>query len=508
MKKKLIIFLLIILLIIAVIFIIEKINDSKINYEISKVNIYNFFEYYEDKKYGVIDKDGNIIIPANYNKIIIPNPERDVFICYNSDGNIQVFNSNKQEIFTEFNKVEPIKLKNVASILCYEKSVLKYEKDGLYGLIDFNGKTITKNIYNSIENLQSTEGKFLVSKNSKYGVINIKGKTLVKTDYDSIKTDEYFDIENEKNVKSGFIVSITTDDGYKYGYIDYKGKEILEVKFSDIVRIRELRDIYLIVSENGKYGAYKKDKNFIPHEYQSIIYDLSGGFIIQKNKNYGMANLKGVVKIPVNYTNIETKGIYIYAHNQRENIVYDYQGNKIDISFNKSIYETENSQYRVSIILNNDIMYYGIENKDGATLVKEGYSYIEYVFGDYFIAKDEKSNMGLINANGKTIIDFKYDSIQKIKGKNLIQISNKNKTYIYSSNLEVICEMKGAIIDNRKEFIKIYNDKKEKYFNNEGKEIFPEDEIIKKSKLNDLPEKIGEYVKTQYSLDNAFYVKK
>ena len=59
---------------------------------------------------------------------------------------LRIRNSQKEEKFTEFEKVEPIKLKNVASILCYEKSVLKYEKDGLYGLIDFNEKKITKNI--------------------------------------------------------------------------------------------------------------------------------------------------------------------------------------------------------------------------------------------------------------------------------------------------------------------------------------------------------------------------
>ena len=58
-----------------------------------------------------------------------------------------------------------------------------YEKDGLYGLITYNGKEITKPIYNSIENLRPTEGKFLVSKDGKYGCIDLNGNTLVKTDY-------------------------------------------------------------------------------------------------------------------------------------------------------------------------------------------------------------------------------------------------------------------------------------------------------------------------------------
>ena len=510
MKKKIIIFAIIILIIIAILFGVKKISDSKVNYEISKVNSFEFFAYYENNQYGVIDRQGNTIISAKYKKVIIPNPEKDIFVCYDENGYTKIFNSKNEEILTEYNKVEPIKLKNVASILCYEKSVLKYEKDGLYGIIDFDGKKVTKNIYNSIENLQSTEGKLLVSKDGKYGVINIKGTTLVETDYDSIKKDGYYNNKSEEYTRSGFIVSKTTEDGYKYGYIDYKGKKILDTKFNEITRIHDLEEIYLIVSENGKYGLYKNNKEIIAHEYQSIMYDESGELLLQKNKNYGMADLKGVIKIPVNYTNIETKGIYIYASNQKENIVYDNQGNKIDINFNKSIYKTENEQYRIFTMSNDNTTYYGIENKEGTTLVKEGYRYIEYAYKNYFIAIDKNDKLGVINANGKAVIDFKYDSLQKVKGKNMIQILNdkNDKTYIYSPDLEVICKMKDANIDIQDSFIRVYNDKEEKYFDNEGKEISKNDEIVKTNETKSLPKSIGEYVKTQYSLDNVFYVKK
>ena len=508
MKKKGIIFVIIILVVIAVLFGIKKINESKINYDISKVNTYNYFQYYENGQYGVIDKTGNTIISAKYKKVIIPNPEKDVFVCYEENDNTKIFNSQGEEILTEYNKVEPIKLKNIASILCYEKSVLKYEKDGLFGVIDFDGKKITKNIYNSIENLQSTEGKLLVSKDGKYGVINIKGTILVDLDYDSIKSDGYYNYEDY--VHAGFIVSKTTEDGYKYGYIDYRGKEILKNKYNEITRIPDLKDIYLIVSENGKYGAYKTNKKIIPHEYQSIIYDESGLLLLQKNKNYGMADLQGEIKIPVEYTDIQTKGIYIYASNQKENIVYNNQGNKIDINFNKSIYKTENEQYRITTIVNNNITYYGIENKKGTTLVKEGYSYIEYAYKNYFIAKNEKGKMGVINSNGKVVIDLKYDSLQKIKGKEMIQILNEknDKTYVYSPELKEICKMKNANIDIQDNFIKVSNDKEEKYFDNQGKEISKNSEIVKNNEVKGLPSVISEYVKTQYSLDNAFYVKK
>ena len=269
MKKRFIVFLIIILVIIGVIFGIRRINDSKINYRIEEVNKYNYAKLYENEKYGVIDLEGNVIISPEYKDIVIINPEKDIFICYQDDNSTKILNSKEEELFGGYENIQPIKLKNVASILCYEKNVLTYQKNGLYGLVDVSGKKITKNIYDSIENLKGTEGKLLVSKNGKYGVININGKRLVDTKYDNIKTDEYY-TENEKYLKAGFIVSNTTDDGFKIGYIDYTGKEILDAKYNDIIRITNIDDLYLIVAENGKYGLYKKSKNIIPFEYQSI----------------------------------------------------------------------------------------------------------------------------------------------------------------------------------------------------------------------------------------------
>ena len=210
MGKKILIFLIAILLIIGIIFGICKIKENSINYEISKVQDYKYFKYNENEKMGIIDKNGNIIIAAQYDDIIIPNLEKDIFICYDNQTNKnKVLNSKNEELFTQYDNIEPIKLKNVASILCYEKSVLKYEKDGLYGLIDFDGKEKTKNIYTQIENLQSTEGKFKVEKDGKYGIINLNGKKLVECNYDDISTDSYYNVENEYK-KSGFIVSNKT----------------------------------------------------------------------------------------------------------------------------------------------------------------------------------------------------------------------------------------------------------------------------------------------------------
>ena len=509
MKKKIAVIIFIILIILVAIFVGTKIINKKTNYEIQDVEIYKYVKYRKNDKYGVMDRDGNIITEAKFTKIEIPNPEKDVFICYESEDKSIVLNSSNQVLFKEYSKIEPIKLKNIASTLSYEKSALKYEKDGLYGLIDFNGKELTKNEYSAIENLQSTEGKFLVSKDSKFGVINSNGAKLVDTKYDKVATDSYY-AEDTKYEYSGFIVSNTTEDGYRYGYVDYKGNTILDIQYGNIIRIANEKEIYLIASKNGKYGVYRGKKEIIKPEYQSISYTDNGALIIEKNENFGIANLKGDIKVSTKYKKIEENGIYLYAENAKENTVYNSDGEKVDINFNKTIYKTKNDEYRITTLINNNIMYYGIENKEGKELVNEKYSYIEYIYDKYFIAQNEDEKYGVIDANGNKKIDFEYDLIQQVKGKNIIQAEKKENKNVefYGKNIEKAADMKSARVENKTGYIRIYNDKKEVFLDIDGKEITKESEIVKKELEKEMPSTIGEYTKVQYSLEDAYYMKK
>ena len=508
MKKKILIAILIILIILAGIFIAQKINTQKYNYEIASVEEYNYYIYQENDLYGIIDKDGKKVIDANYTNIVLPNPQKDVFVCYNGQKT-EIINSKNEKIFTEYEDIEPIKLKSVASTLAYEKSTLIYCKDGLYGLINTDGKKITDNIYDSIENLSPTEGKMLVSKNDKYGVIDIKGNTIVKTEYDKILSDGYY-TEKDQYKKSGFIVYVKTDDGYKCGYISYKGKTILDTKYGEIERINKEDDknIYLIASENGKNGLYKNSKNIIQNEYQAMTYyDDNDIIILQKNKKYGVAKLDGKIIVEVEQDSIESKGIYLYAKAGTNNKVYDNQGNVVDINYNRTVYKTENSDYQISTILNNNITYYGIIDKEGNKLVDENYRYIEYLYGTYFVATDDNGNLGVINSNGKVVLDMKYSSLQKIKGKNIIQAVEKgqNTSEFYSSEMKEIAKIeKPGVQTENDDYIVIIDNEEKMYFDNNGNKI----QDISKLKKENYPDKIGDYSKEQVTVENVYYIKK
>lgn len=506
--KKIIIISIILIIAIATFFII-KTNKSKYEYNITKIESFEYLTLISNEKHGIINKKGEIIISPIYTEIIIPNPEKDIFFCYNGDS-VQVLNSKNEKIFTDFEKVEPIKLKNVATTLNYEKSTFKFEKDGKYGLINLDGKTISKNEYESIENLALCEGLFLVKQNGKYGVININGTTIIKPSYDNIKSDEYYTKEDGYK-KCGFIVSNKTTDGYRFGYITNKGEKYLEANYNSISRIYPKdvsQDIVLIASQKGQYGVFKNKKNIIATEYQSIEYDENSNLLItEKNKKYGAASLEGKVVIPNENTSIESKGIYIYAKQALENKVYDYEGNKINISFNKAIYKTENDNYRISTLENNEDVYYGIVDKSGNTLVNEKYSFIEYAFGTYFIAKNEDGKYGIISSNGKEVIEFKYNVLQKLKDKNIIQAADsKEETTLFGTNLKVILTAKNASISNEERYIKISSEEKTIYLDSEGNKIDENSDLVKNSSKLLEPEKIGKYKKVQFTLENVYYI--
>ena len=486
-KKNIVILTLIIIIILAIIgyFIGQKIQKERRKYEIETISEYKYFVVKENNKYGVIDSKGNKIIETEYENVKIPNPEKDVFICYKNEST-EILNEKKEKILTEYENIEPLRLKNVQTDLMYEKSVLKYSKDGKYGIINLAGKKITNAIYEEIDTLQFKEGELLVKKDGKYGVINIKGTTLVKPQYDKIEVDKFYE-EGNGYKKAGYIVSNTTEEGYRYGYINIEGKKIIDTKYNDLYRVMEINsdDVYIICAENGKYGLLKNGKQIINNEYQSLVYNESNNTVTAlKGKKCGVISINGKTIIPFEYKQIDISGEYIYTTTADDNTkVYDSNGKETNIQGNMAIINVENTDYKIYINTQNDKTTYSIY-KDEQELTKNKYTYITYLFDNYFIACNENGKLGVIDNSEKTQIEFMYNSIQQIENTNMIQAVNNStkKTEIYSKKMKKICELENATIENNIEYLKIYNDNEIKYISKDEKEV-ENKEVFKNNKI-------------------------
>lgn len=477
MKKKNVVILLAVVLILVVIasMIIHHImiKNGK-SYEIEEIKDYHYFILKQDNQYGVMDKKGNTIILPEYSEIKIPNPEKAVFICY-QDEKIKVLNERREEILAKYNKAQPIRLRNISSDLMYEKSVLKYEEDGKWGIISFEGKEITKPIYDEIDSLPYKEGELLVKQNGKYGMINIKGKELIKIEYDEVKVDEYYTDENRYRY-AGYIVLSKTQEGYRYGYLNYKGEEVLKTEYNEISRVTEIHDdtnSYLICAKNGQYGLMKNQEKIIENEYQSIQYDENNKvFVMEKSKNYGIANLEGKIIVPLQFNEIDITGIYLYARNEQGITVYNSNGTQVNIDPNVAILNTSNEKYKIRINNENGTKY-GVISKDGKQLLEEKYNYIEYLYDNYFIASNENGKLGILDDKGNIKIEMIYDSLQRIPDTDLIQttLAKEEIIQIDTKEMKKVCEMKNATIQVENNYIKVYNEWEEKYFTKEGKEL-------------------------------------
>ena len=456
--------------IIAISYYFIKENSRK--YEIAEITNYQYFTLKKNNTYGVIDKNQNIIIEPSYTEVIIPNPELPVFFC-EQEGNITILNEQNQEIFTEYENVEPIRLKNIASNLMYEKTVLKYSENGKYGLIDYTGKRITRAIYEELDSLTYKEGELLVKQDGKYGVINIRGNKLVNIEYDQVEVDGYYTDENEYKY-SGYIVSNTTEEGYRYGYVDYTGKELLGTEYNELERIAEIEDnenVYLIAAKNGQYGVMKNTENIINNEYQSITYDSKNEvFVVEKSKKYGITKLDGKIIVPVEYNQIDITGIYLYAQNDQGTTVYNNNGTEANIDPDISILDTTNENYRIRI--DNEIeTKYGVIDKEGKQLIEEKYNYLEYLYNDLFIASSENGQLGVINDKDEVKINFECNSVQKVENTDLIRSVVDQTTRIYKKDMTLACELTGATVTEEENYIKIANNDETKYLDKEGNEL-------------------------------------
>lgn len=495
-KKKVIVFIVLVLIIIAVAvsLIIYFSERAKYIFDVEYVsNIeYNIIE--KDGSYGVIDGDGNIVVEPTYNVIQIPNPSKPLFICmsnYNTETKeyeTKVLNEKREQIITGYSNVQAIPTDSTADGVPYENTVLKYKKDGKYGIISTEGEEITEPIYEDISAVTYKEGMLLVKENGKYGVININGKVVIKPEYDNITVDNYYDAET-KYQKTGFIVCNINEEGYRYGYVDYRGKKILDTIYTEIERVTEIEnedDIYIIAYKDGQAGLLKNKKVVLNYEYEEIMYySYNDVFIVQRNGKQGIADRNGNIKIDTKYTNMSFGGIYVNVTDENnESKILDLNGNEVTDGYVAKMPTQDGMHY---IVYDEEGIYKIIDN-NGNIVIDKQYTNIEEIGNNYYIVANNRNN-GIIDLSGKSLVELKYNSIVKIDNTELLQanISETSTVSLINKNMEVVVTMDDANIDIEDGYIRLYSENENKYFDYAGKElkaeeVFPNNNIYASEK--------------------------
>lgn len=465
----------IVAVIIIAISIMAIINEVQLHYKVEEISEYKYFTLEQNQKYGVIDRNGNIVIEAEYGAVQIPNPSKAIFVCvkeYNQNTKeyeTVVYNEKKEVLLSNYKNVQAISIYTNVNSTPYEKSVLTYKENGKYGLINLEGKQITKPVYDEISSINYKEGTFLVKQNELEGIINMKGKVIIKCEYESVTSDNYYS-ENGNKKQAGFIVSKKTEDGYRYGYANYRGTIILNPIYTQLERVTEIaneKGVYFIAFKNGQAGLLKNNKEILNYEYEDIQYNVLGSiFVTKRNGKYGAVNQEGTTVLYPEYDNVYTGGMYLNALKDKDIFIFDLNGNKIETN-EVSKTKTENANYYITIDKNNK--YKVVDSKDNIIIDKD-YTYIEYLPGDYFIVeRDSKS--GIIDSNGKSVIELKYDSISRINETDILQMETNKNIALYNLNMKEIVSMDNAIVKevkDEKAYILLYADTDFKYLDKKG----------------------------------------
>ena len=394
-----------------------------------------YFSVYTDGKWGVIDNLGNYVVNPTYDEmVIIPDKNKDLFICtYNVDYenetyNTRVINKSNSTILSNYENVEAIENSN-ASEVWYENNILKFKKDGKYGLIDFNGKLVLNAEYDKIYSLQGVKKNLIVEKDGKKGLVNTSmGEVIINPVYDEISTlsDSY---------ENGYIVK----SNEKYGIISADAKIIFEPKFDEIKHTSS-NEYYAVVEEGKLKVINNLGEEKITSGFDQVV-DINGDNVtVIVNNLYGAEKIDGITVIEAQYEDLKyIYGTYYIAKKDGLYGVISTTGEtKIDFAYttmsyvkeadfieaDDNILETDVYDRNFTLVLD-DVIISDLNLDDGYIRVRKDdeYNYYNFKFelksnievyttNTLFLVK-ENGKYGYVNKNGEKIVDCKYDDAKE-----------------------------------------------------------------------------------------------
>ena len=431
-KKKVFAVILAIIVIIMSVFIIKGIFQKESTR--GEITSKTYFAAYKNNKWGVIDENGNTVIEPSYEEMmIIPDNKTDIFLCtYDVDFDTgeystKALNSKNEEIFTDYSKIEAISNHDKNNNLWYEDNVLKVQKDGKWGTINFEGKTVLNTEYDSIDVIPGVENALLIQKNGKYGVADREGRIILDTNYAEITN-------LGKTNRDGYIVK---DDAGLYGIVDSSKKVVLQNQYQEIEKIYG-NNLYVVTQDGKQKVINNNGEDVLTQGFEQIAAILKTkdqGVIYISNGKYGVMNLTGEVLIEAQYDNlVEAKAnIFIATKGEKQGIVDIENNEKVpfqyqSITYNETgdIYVAEDENFNSNILNTNfDVQQTGILieiNADkGYFELRQGDEYKYYNFrfeekneteilSNNTLYLDKKDNLyGFVDKDGNVVVEYMYD---------------------------------------------------------------------------------------------------
>ncbi len=432
--------------------------------------IKGYYALYSEDKWGVLDTTGRTVIEPMYQEmIIVLNNQKDVFLCTydvneeTGEYKTKVINKENKEIYTDYDKVEPLENSDDSGNLWYEEDVFKIQKEGKYGLINIDGKEILTPEYEEISTLKGLKNSIIIKKDGKVGLVNTSGAIIISPNYTDIQKfdDDY---------KHGYI---TIDENKKYGLVSYAGSTILENKYEKINQI--YGENYFLISEGDKQKVINSTGEIIlENGYDKISQINTDGVVFIKDDKYGFMDYEGKVKIEQQYSELKeiSSGILRAKKDNKYGLIDLENKEKIGFKY-KDIYYEQNAGFYVGEAENysSDIIdtefntkLTGIIselNKDKGYLklkISDEYKYYNFKFEEkdvkellssnkIFVSKKD-NKYGFIDKDGNIVVDYIYDEALELNSYGYAAIKKDNLWGAINAKGEVTIEPKYNLDNN------------------------------------------------------------
>ena len=361
------------------------------------------------KTYGVIDKDGLIVIEAVYDYISIANNH----IIFKKNNFYGILN------FDGFEVVE-CKYDSISEI----NSGFLVEKDGFFGVLNNEVQLIIDIRYNEITEIINDKS-FIVSLDSKTGVVK-RDEFIIQMDYELIKY-------RGKKVYSTWLNN-------KVGLIDFDKKIKIEPNFDSITEFDNSG--LSIASINGKKGFINNlgEWSIYPQFSSVEPFDSNNISIVSSGHLYGLIDKNGNWVVQPSFDSCESfKKQYLV---KKDNIKYliDKNGEFIKkvSKFDLIRYFDENG---LALYIENNL--YGLINKSNKIIVEAKYQYLVFLFDKYYCFY-ENNKLGVITNTGEAILEPNYEchSWYMVNDKKII-LKTEGEHFIFDCNKSCLIKLDG-----------------------------------------------------------------
>lgn len=313
-----------------------------------------------------------------------------------------------------YDKLKPIKDKN-------QGTFTPFEKKGLFGYINDNGKVVIKNVFEEAQEFHN--GYAIVKSGGKYGLISQEGIYSISPKYDGISNVE----ENRVIVKIGNC----------YGVCGPNGDCFVEPKYKSVEGFKDGKT--WVVKQNGKRNILDLDGHELLLQDIALLESVGKDDIYKFIANYQIGLLKYSEKIII----FDAKYDDITILDKDEDLYILKKGSTGEIKSSNGIIYLPMDENATLKKLNTNV-YGQINQKEGKSVLfyvdsKEKNTYHTVVDGSTMqVVVNDFGKRGMLNVNLEEVLPCEYDSIGSFNDNMCLIIRDGLIGYIDNTYKEVI----------------------------------------------------------------------